>query len=73
MTEAPLLSVDNLTVRLTGPNSRILVQGVSFDLGAECVALVGESGSGKSVTARAIMSTCGSARQGSGIGCAARA
>jgi peptide/nickel transport system ATP-binding protein len=55
MTEAPLLSVDNLTVRLTGPNPRTLVQGVSFDLGAECVALVGESGSGKSLTARAIM------------------
>jgi peptide/nickel transport system ATP-binding protein len=55
MTEVPLLSVGNLTVGLTGPNSRTLVHDVSFDLGAECVALVGESGSGKSLTARAIM------------------
>jgi peptide/nickel transport system ATP-binding protein len=55
MTEVPLLSAGNLTVRLTGRNSRTLVHGVSFDLGAECVALVGESGSGKSLTARAVM------------------
>jgi peptide/nickel transport system ATP-binding protein len=43
-------------VRLENPERpRTIVQDVSFDLPAECVALVGESGSGKSLTARALM------------------
>jgi peptide/nickel transport system ATP-binding protein len=55
MTEPPLLSVDDLTVSLSGPQPRNLVREISFELGVECVALVGESGSGKSLTARALM------------------
>jgi peptide/nickel transport system ATP-binding protein len=53
---SPLLSVDELTVRsAAGAAGRALVDGISFDVGTERVALVGESGSGKSLTARAIM------------------
>ena len=56
MAEAPLLSVDKLSVRTTGAaGGRALVDGISFDVGTERVALVGESGSGKSLTARAIL------------------
>jgi peptide/nickel transport system ATP-binding protein len=56
MPEIPLLSVENLSVRLAARDgSRTIIQDVSFDLGSECVALVGESGSGKSLTARALL------------------
>jgi peptide/nickel transport system ATP-binding protein len=55
MAEGPLLSVRDLSVRSgTGGAERRLVDGISFDLGVERVALVGESGSGKSLTARAL-------------------
>jgi peptide/nickel transport system ATP-binding protein len=54
--DAPLLSVEKLSVRsAAGTGGRALVDGISFDVGTERVALVGESGSGKSLTARAIM------------------
>ena len=54
--DAPLLSVEKLSVRTAaGAGGRPLVDGISFDVGTERVALVGESGSGKSLTARAIM------------------
>jgi peptide/nickel transport system ATP-binding protein len=54
--DAPLLSVEKLSVRTAaGAGGRALVDGISFDVGTERVALVGESGSGKSLTARAIM------------------
>jgi peptide/nickel transport system ATP-binding protein len=54
--DAPLLSVEKLSVRTAaGAGGRVLVDGISFDVGTERVALVGESGSGKSLTARAIM------------------
>jgi peptide/nickel transport system ATP-binding protein len=52
MPDSPLLSVSALSVR---GSDRAIVQDVSFDLGAERVALVGESGSGKSLTARAVL------------------
>jgi peptide/nickel transport system ATP-binding protein len=54
--DAPLLSVDKLSVRTAAAaGGRALVDGISFEVGTERVALVGESGSGKSLTARAIM------------------
>ena len=57
MNEAPLLSVERLTVGFNteqGPVS--VVEDVSFSLAAgEVLGLVGESGCGKSVTAQAIM------------------
>jgi peptide/nickel transport system ATP-binding protein len=54
--DTPLLSVEKLSVRTAaGAGGRALVDGISFDVGTERVALVGESGSGKSLTARAIM------------------
>jgi peptide/nickel transport system ATP-binding protein len=54
--DAPLLSVDKLSVRTAAAaGGRALVDGICFDVGTERVALVGESGSGKSLTARAIM------------------
>ena len=54
MTEAPLLSVETLSVAFgDGPE---VVKGVSFAVGkGETVALVGESGSGKSVTALSVL------------------
>ena len=56
MADGPLLSVDKLSIRTaTSAGGRALVDGISFDVGTERVALVGESGSGKSLTARAIM------------------
>jgi peptide/nickel transport system ATP-binding protein len=54
--DAPLLSVDKLAVRTAAAaGGRALVDGISFEVGTERIALVGESGSGKSLTARAIM------------------
>ena len=53
MTAAPLLTIDNLSVRF-GENQA--VKGISFSLApGEILALVGESGSGKSVTALSIL------------------
>ncbi|MFC5756685.1 ATP-binding cassette domain-containing protein [Rhizobium sp. GCM10022189] len=55
MTE-PLLSVEDLSIAFpseTGPVR--VVDGISFAVGREVVALVGESGCGKSMTGRAIM------------------
>ncbi len=56
MDEAPLLSVDKLSIRsVVGRTSRTLVDAISFDVGTARVGLVGESGSGKSLTARALL------------------
>ena len=56
MTEQTLLSVRNLSIRLSRPaGERVIVDRLSFEVGAERVALVGESGSGKSLTARALL------------------
>ncbi|RVX39096.1 oligopeptide/dipeptide ABC transporter ATP-binding protein [Nonomuraea polychroma] len=54
---APLLQIENLTVRLTGGGAaRPIVDGVSLHVArGEAVGLVGESGSGKSVTCRAAL------------------
>ncbi|WP_345761310.1 ABC transporter ATP-binding protein [Diaminobutyricibacter sp. McL0608] len=63
MSDAPILSVDEVSISFTdrddheGAHTRKVVDRVSFDLEAgRVLALVGESGSGKSVTA---MSTLG--------------
>jgi peptide/nickel transport system ATP-binding protein len=54
--DTALLSVEKLAVRTAaGAGGRALVDGISFNVGTERVALVGESGSGKSLTARALM------------------
>ena len=50
---SPFIIADRLTIGL--PEGRPLVDGISFDIGKERVALVGESGSGKSLTARSLM------------------
>jgi peptide/nickel transport system ATP-binding protein len=57
MTEAPLLSVRNLTIPLPPGGDRAhAVERIAFDIrGREIVCIVGESGSGKSMTANAIM------------------
>jgi len=53
---APLLSVADLRIHAMSHGRPIpLVHDVSFEVGAECVAVVGESGSGKSLTARAML------------------
>lgn len=55
-TEAPLLTVEDLSVRFLTPHRVVeAVRGVSFTLGREKVGIVGESGSGKSMTGRAIL------------------
>lgn len=47
------LTVQDLSISIDG---RLLVDGVSFDVGpGECVAIVGESGAGKSLTAAALL------------------
>ncbi|TWG92340.1 microcin C transport system ATP-binding protein [Mesorhizobium sp. J18] len=57
MTNAPLLSIRDLTVAFHQEGRETLaVDRVSFDIGrGETVALVGESGSGKSVTALSVL------------------
>ena len=50
---SPYIIADRLTIGL--PEGRPLVDGISFEIGKERVALVGESGSGKSLTARSLM------------------
>jgi peptide/nickel transport system ATP-binding protein len=55
MMEKNLLSVDNLSVRVSGIGLDV-VKGAAFDVGAgEIVGIVGESGSGKTLAARAIL------------------
>ncbi|WKX26460.1 ABC transporter ATP-binding protein [Tatumella ptyseos] len=49
----PFIIADQLTIGV--PGGRPLVDGISFNIGKERVALVGESGSGKSLTARSLM------------------
>jgi peptide/nickel transport system ATP-binding protein len=53
----PILDVANLAIDFPLPDgSRLrVVDGVSFTVGLERVALVGESGSGKSLTARSVL------------------
>lgn len=57
MAQAPLLSVQNLTVRFQTPDGVFdAVKGVHFTLEkGQTLALVGESGSGKSVTALSLL------------------
>ncbi|WP_029350006.1 ABC transporter ATP-binding protein [Bosea sp. 117] len=57
MTDAPLLSVQDLSVAFTqGDRTTVAVDHVSFDVRrGETMALVGESGSGKSVTALSVL------------------
>jgi peptide/nickel transport system ATP-binding protein len=54
MTQAPLIEAKNLGVTV-GTAAIPLVQGVSFTLGREKLAIVGESGAGKSTVGRALM------------------
>jgi peptide/nickel transport system ATP-binding protein len=56
MSEAPLLTVEDLRVRFNLRRGMVeAVRGVSFSLGRERLGIVGESGSGKSQTGRAIL------------------
>ena len=63
-TEAPLLTVENLTVMIGGA---AVVDQVSFAVGrSQVVAIVGESGCGKSMTAFALMDLLPAAAQRTG-------
>ena len=55
--EAPVLSVENLSIALNQDGAQIpIVEDVSFSIASgEVLALVGESGSGKSLTALSLM------------------
>ncbi|TDT94496.1 MULTISPECIES: ABC transporter ATP-binding protein [Azorhizobium] len=54
--EAPLVEIDDLTIRFTGERTVHAVNGVSLSLPkGQVLGLLGESGSGKSVTMRALM------------------
>jgi peptide/nickel transport system ATP-binding protein len=57
MTAAPVLRVEDLTVRFTRRNTDVAaVNGVDFSLAAgETLTILGESGSGKSVSLKALM------------------
>jgi peptide/nickel transport system ATP-binding protein len=56
MSEAPLLAVEDLSVRFHLRRGTVeAVRGVSFSLGRERLGIVGESGSGKTQTGRAIL------------------
>ncbi|MEM8590455.1 MAG: ABC transporter ATP-binding protein [Pseudomonadota bacterium] len=57
MSEAPVLSIRDLSLRLPAWADRgMAIEDLSLDLKAgEILCLVGESGSGKSITARAVM------------------
>ncbi|MER9159616.1 ABC transporter ATP-binding protein [Mesorhizobium sp. M0715] len=57
MSEAPLLSVQDLSVAFSqGGSQSLAVDHISFDIAkGETVALVGESGSGKSVSALSVL------------------
>jgi peptide/nickel transport system ATP-binding protein len=56
LTDAPLLTVEDLWVRFQTPHRIVeAVRGVGFSVGREKVGIVGESGSGKSMTGRAIL------------------
>ena len=57
MVVAPIVSVDDLRVRFTTPETVVYaVNGISFALEAGCVlGILGESGAGKSVTLRALI------------------
>ena len=54
---APVLRIDDLTVRFTRRNTDVAaVNGVTFSLHAgETLTILGESGSGKSVSLKALM------------------
>ncbi len=55
-TSAPLVEVENLTVRFHGARTVHAVNGVSFTLRAgEVLGILGESGSGKSVTMKTLL------------------
>ena len=56
MSEAPLLTVEDLWVRFQ-TRIRVIeaVRGISFAVGREKVGIVGESGSGKTMTGRALL------------------
>src|SRR6185503_8614917 len=57
MSEAPLVKVEDLSVRFESREAAVqAVSGVSFALAqGEVLGILGESGSGKSVTLRALM------------------
>lgn len=56
MTEAPLLTVEDLRVDFETAKGVVqAVRGASFQVGREKLGIVGESGSGKSVTGRAVL------------------
>jgi len=58
MTEAPLLSVRNLSlgVQRKGRTTTVIVDDISFDVAeGERFGIVGESGSGKTTIARTVL------------------
>ena len=56
MSDRPLISVEDLSVRFRTPKGIVeAVRGIDFTLGRERLGIVGESGSGKSQTGRALL------------------